>query len=311
MRAAILVTSPKFNKPEKGSPEEIWAYSSKVNNFIEVCKQHEIPWCLVDYAHGIILPETKVKNYNNKEIDITVTKWQEGIVNQVRDNKLKSLVFVGSDGDLSGCMNSVVVGSLEALVKTFKLDNKKLSDKKFPFVPEGVELKKHKRVAATFCAGSKVDVEEGNPKQLWASASGRINAFISHCEKAGIPYVILSYKYGIVHQREVIDNYDIGKSELDMDEWGRLAVQAQLAREAFEAAEEAAKVKEVAPLIEDKYSLKTDWETYLKVLDIWNWYRTLRAVRAAAKELKKKAKEEKAKGVAERKKAREEKKKAK
>jgi len=217
--AVLIVSAPKFNKPEEGTPSELWGYSSKVMGFISVCEENNIPWVLIDYKHGIIKPDQKLKNYSNPEAEITLREWQKMIVEQAAD---LGLVFLNGDGGIGDLKKNVTVAhDHDELVQFFK-NGEQLSDKKYPFAKEGAQVGGKKRVAATFCAGSKVALDEGTPKELWASASPRIGKFIEHCERNNIDYVILSYKYGVVDKNEVIDNYDIGRSQLDMDEWKRL-----------------------------------------------------------------------------------------
>jgi len=79
------------------------------------------------------------------------------------------------------------------------------------------------KYAVTFCAASKrKEAKEGTPKELWKDASPRISSFIEVCERNNIPYCIFSYKYGLVRFDEVIDNYDISKKEVDLNEWSEL-----------------------------------------------------------------------------------------
>ena len=71
------------------------------------------------------------------------------------------------------------------------------------------------------------------------------------------------------------------------------------------------RVKEVEPLVivdGEDINLEANWETYLKMLGVWQWYRMNRVIRAKNKEFKKKAKEEADKAKAARKLEREKKK---
>lgn len=56
---------------------------------------------------------------------------------------------------------------------------------------------------ATYCSRTKSDLKEGTPEELYISK--RIKAFFKY---APVPRAILSYKYGIVYETEIIDNYE-------------------------------------------------------------------------------------------------------
>ena len=58
-------------------------------------------------------------------------------------------------------------------------------------------------IFATYCSRTKSDLEFGTPEQLYIS--NRVKAFFKYAPK---PRAILSYKYGVVWEDEVIDNYE-------------------------------------------------------------------------------------------------------
>jgi len=70
------------------------------------------------------------------------------------------------------------------------------------------------RLFLTYCSGKKYPVEEGIPKQLYDSP--RIRAFIRKCELAGVRYGIVSAKYGLVFDNEVVKTYDVTLKEANI-----------------------------------------------------------------------------------------------
>ena len=58
-------------------------------------------------------------------------------------------------------------------------------------------------IYATYCSQTKSSKQFGTPQQLYLAQ--RVQSFFARFPK---PRVILSYKYGIVPENEIIDNYE-------------------------------------------------------------------------------------------------------
>ena len=64
-------------------------------------------------------------------------------------------------------------------------------------------MKQVETIFVTYCARTKSDHEHGTPEQIYIS--NRVKAFFKYAPK---PRAILSYKYGILWEAEIIDNYE-------------------------------------------------------------------------------------------------------
>ncbi len=60
-----------------------------------------------------------------------------------------------------------------------------------------------KRFYVTYCSRTKSELKRGTPELLYQS--DRVKCFFKYFPK---PRAILSYKYGIIFENEVIDNYE-------------------------------------------------------------------------------------------------------
>ncbi|MHA1869038.1 MAG: DUF6884 domain-containing protein [Candidatus Heimdallarchaeaceae archaeon] len=76
-------------------------------------------------------------------------------------------------------------------------------------------------IYVTYCSGKKYDIKYGKPKELYNSR--RIQTFIKVCELMKQRYGILSGKYGLVFDNEIIKNYDVYIGDLNNEKLLELA----------------------------------------------------------------------------------------